>query len=399
MADSTRQYRAVQLIFGGVETPLNPTTNVLRDAQMQIRYFEIYNNAAHAFVQSSGKVSYSALLNAHTTAAVTNTDLVSASSPILHSYYQDATASQNYGVVSAITGLYPLGADQPSLSVSLYRREYNKYTQASSGKTAEVVGPWEPVSYVGIGSHIRDFNIQSGHSYQYIAYPSSLKNAGVYATDTTSTSGSPAANVIGLGFPCWSLTELTEVTGDIAETPTIKHVYKADMNNIWLLKFGAETGAETQNISRSEIQTLGTYPKYSQGQLNAGSGTISCWLGSEVIPFDGEGGYIERLRPAIDDPASTYSTNQGAAMLKAWKKFVYSKNPKLLKDMKGQSWIVQIDGASATASNYIYGQPTQISFSWKQVASRDSAVIYAEGATSVASQNQIGSRWNPVYVI
>jgi hypothetical protein len=396
MADSTKQYRALRLTFGGVERPLDAGSNVLRDAQMQVRYFEIYNNADHDFVQASAKTNYSDLMNAVTANVAGNSDLVSASSPVVQNYYVDSDASSKYGVVSAATGIYPLGSDQPSLSVSLYRREYNKYTQPSSGKTATVVGQWEPVSYAGIGSHIRDMNVQSGHSYQYIAYPSSLQNAGVYATNTTVTT-SGGANVIGMGFPCWSLTELTEITGEIADTPTIKHVYKADLDNVWLLKFGAETGAETQNIARSEIQTLGTYPKYSQGQLNAGSGTISCWLGSEVIPFDGEGGYIERLRPAIDDPASTYSTNQGAAMLKAWKKFVYSKNPKLLKDMKGQSWIVQIDGASATASNYIYGQPTQISFSWKQVASRDSAVIYAEGATVAPTQNQAGSRWYPVY--
>ena len=83
-------------------------------------------------------------------------------------------------------------------------------------------------------------------------------------------------------------------------------------------------------------------------------------------------------------------------MLKAWKAFAYSKNPKLLKDMKGQSWIVQLESPTCTTNNYIYGHPTQISFSWKQIASRDGAVIYGDGLTELGVPGQCGSRWLPI---
>jgi hypothetical protein len=376
--------RPVTFSFAGVSSA-DLGGDVFHDMPLRVHYLEIYANPAHVWAQAAGKQTYETLL------AATPPE----TSPFIMNYYVPSKAiGTKYGISSAASGLYPLGASQQSYGVSFYRREYRKYANYVGGKQSSVVtvtGEWEPVTFSGIGTHIRDMNVQSGHTYEYVAYPSTSVHYEVRAVNQT-TGGS----TVTVGFPCWSITELTETDQTIEGSPTVKKVYQADLNNIWLLKFGLDSGAQSQNLARSEIQTLGAYPRYSQGLLNAASGSISCYLGSEVIPFDSEGGYVERLWAGIDNPGNVPSTNSGAAMLRAWKKFVYSKNPKLLKDMKGDSWIVQIESSSATPSNYIYGQPTQISFAWKQIATRDYAVIYGDGATMLPTLGQVGSRWIPV---
>jgi hypothetical protein len=386
------QTRTIAVTYAGVSssTAANLGQDVFHDMQMKINYLEVYASSSHSFTQANAKTTYDDLV----TAANFST------SPIIVDYYVPSSTTANspdlrFGVSNAAQGLYALGADQPSLGVSFFRQEYNTYYLAGTNATANVAGPLEPVTYAGSGSHIRDMNIQSDHYYNYVAYPSSVKN-GVVSPINTTEGQTTAKKPIALSFPCWSMTELTEITSGVPDTPTIKKAYKADLGNVWLFKFSLDTGAETQNLARSEIQTLGEFPRYSQGLLNAASGSVSCYLGSEVIPFDPDGGYAERLWAAIDDPNATQSTNQGVAMLKAWKAFAYSKNPKLLKDMKGQSWIVQLESPTATTNNYIYGHPTQISFSWKQIGSTDGAVIYGDGLTELGVPNQCGSRWLPI---
>ena len=100
----------------------------------------------------------------------------------------------------------------------------------------------------------------------------------------------------------WSLTELIPIENEV-NAPIIKKTYKADIENIWLFKYGLNTGAETQNLSKTEISTLGTYPKIGYGIKNYVSGDVSCYLGSEIIPYN-EQGYIERMRDSISTPLS-----------------------------------------------------------------------------------------------
>ena len=101
---------------------------------------------------------------------------------------------------------------------------------------------------------------------------------------------------------------------------------------MWLFKYSLETGAQTQNISRSDFQTLGQFIKIGYGASNYISGEVSAYLGSEIIPY--QQGYVERLRQSRIVPLST---NERTKMLERWRSFINSTNPKLLKDMKGQS--------------------------------------------------------------
>lgn len=277
-------------------------------------------------------------------------------------------------------------------------------------------GEWQPVSVDSSAVKMRDFNVTAGRSYQYIMYPkgggSGSKLAQIFANhkgeiwqqdgefpgqgkrmngtdDTAPYNGSPVST---RKWSEWSLIELIPQEND-QSTPTVKRIYKADLDQLWLFKYSLETGSQTQNVSRSEFQTLGQYPRIGYGKNDYASGEVSALLGSEIIPYS-DGGYVERLRAAR---AAPLSTNERAKMLAQWRSLVASKNPKLLRDMKGQSWIVQIFSSSNTPKNFYRNQPDTISFSWKQIADVEGAVItsgYGEDAESVAEGSQ---EWAPTF--
>ena len=71
------------------------------------------------------------------------------------------------------------------------------------------------------------------------------------------------------------------------------------------------------------------------------------------------------------------STNEKAYMVGEWRKFVATGTPKLLRDIKGQSWIVQIMDNTTTTNEVTATLPDTVSFSWKQIASADDAIIYS----------------------
>ena len=191
-------------------------------------------------------------------------------------------------------------------------------------------------------SYFRDFNIKAGHSYQYVMYPteSSVRQAFAlnrvkkddYTVSTIDNSVTAAGDAIHTNWPEWSITELLPVQNKL-DAPIIKKIYQADVSNIWFFKYNLEVGSQKQNITKTQITTLGQYPRIAHGQLNHLSGDVSCMLGSEIVPYS-QYGYVERMRKSISLPLST---NEKIYMLNKWRALVYSKNPKLLKDNKGQS--------------------------------------------------------------
>lgn len=399
--------RNISISFAGV------SVSPYHDMQMEIDGWEVHCDAATRTKYETGETAAKETFKS-TTYESLNVTASYTTSPILHSYYYDAASASAVGVTSAVSGIQPLNGTQISDSVSIYRRQYQQYYQPATNRGYVYADPqWEPVSVYGQGSRIHDFNVKSNTSYQYIAYPTNNKFTQVYATIPGKTFYGKDGKVsekegrISAIWPCWSLIELQEkdnpfsgkrqqTSGEVyTPSPTVRGVYLADTSNIWFFRYDVDTGTVAQNLTRTSIQTLGQYPKYSQGLSNYESGSVSCYLGSEVLPFDPVSDYVERLMAGADQPLST---NEGAHMLREWKTFAYSKNPKLLRDMKGQAWIVQIESPSVTPSNYIYGQPIKISFSWRQVADAKGAIIYApnteSSSTAQAKPGEIGSRWS-----
>ena len=285
-----------------------------------------------------------------------------------------------------LTYLRPQGSD---VSYSFYRREYQKYERlvkdpVSGENVMERItyqGPWKPVALETKEYSFRDFNITAGHSYQYIMYPVGNNTAVVKQQFANAIRVSPQP-YYDTGVPVvtswneWSLAELKPVE-NVVDAPILRKTFEVDLDNIWLFKYSLETGNQVQNFQKSEVQTLGKFQKFGYGRMNYVSGDVSCLLGSGIVPYT-KIGYVERMRKSITIPLST---NDRAYMLEQWRKIASSPNPKLLTDMKGQSWIVQITSNSNSPKNFYYEQPDTISFSWKQIDSTDGVVIVGSGAT------------------
>ncbi len=292
-------------------------------------------------------------------------------------------------------------------------------------------GPWEPVAIKSSLNYFYDFNIASGHSYQYIMYPAdSLSNNNddipdkvtqIFANGVSTSSKKyyvwkpddkyegqgkiikgtlKTANKYGEPVPvfwdAWSICELepSEYDDDI---PIVKNAYKVNLDQVWLFKYSLETGAQTQNISRNEFQTLGQFPKIGFGESNYVSGEVSALLGEEIIPYNRGRAhdYIERLRGSRVAPMST---NERIKMLQQWRQFVSSKNPKLLRDIKGQSWIVHLFSGSNTPKDFYFNQPDTISFQWKQTEDVAGVVIYSpvEDTPDIISTKG-EEEWTPIF--
>ena len=351
------------------------SADAYHDGQLQCNYFYASSNYDHV---SEGEPDYSEILAEERPY-----------NPMIANYSADSTYR-----TAAMEGVFALteGGNQ----FSIFRREYSVYERVNPAnyerEIKTYVGPWEPVAIKIDTSFFRDFNITAGRSYQYILYPETIDHEQQFANVTTD----PDSLYVGTGIPVptqwnfWSLAELIPVE-NTADVPIVKKTYKVDINNIWLFRYSLETGDQTQNFSKSEIQNLGQFINMGYGKQNYISGNVSCLLGSEIVPYT-ELGYIERMRGSIKTPLSG---NEKVHMLREWRKIAFSPNPKLLKDIKGQSWIVQIVSNSNTPRNFYKDQPDSISFSWKQIADTTNVVIIGAG-DSLPDLGACASDWHKI---
>lgn len=234
----------------------------------------------------------------------------------------------------------------------------------------------KPVVIEGGSAVFYDFNISNGRTYEYTILPSSQQINTV------------VKQAIKTNWGFWSITELHPVSGESGK-------YTASAEDVWIFKYNVEPGEQTQNIYKTKQDNLFYYPRFSVGAPNYVSGNISCLLGSEILPYNFvstssepvyspdytlaweekpnphvEGGYVEKLRYA-----ARLTSNQKIDMLNAWRKISYSPNPKLLKDMKGQKFLVQITESSNTPNQNWKSIPDVISFSWTQIGDADEITV------------------------
>lgn len=284
-----------------------------------------------------------------------------------------------------------------NLVYSVYRRQWEQFGQNDTFSSITrndnviVVGEWEPVVINYSEKSFRDFNIKEGYSYEYVLYTTIddvlITQYGI--TDLNREQSSVYGDIFEPIWQYWSLTELFPVKLTDNATPIIQKQFQADLNNVWIFKYNAEYGQQVQNFSKNEINTIGRYSKVGFGVKNYLSGDISCLLGSEIVPMSAEG-YVERLRNGINRPLST---NEKVRMLNQWRQIAFSRNPKLLKDNKGQSWIVQIFSSSNTPYSKYVNQPDSISFSWKEINENTNGTLIWGSGESLPTVGQCNSLW------
>ena len=295
-------------------------------------------------------------------------------------------------------------ADQSLYSISIYKKEiwYNRET----GKPMEQ-DVWTPVVLENASGTIRDFNIGNNRYYKYVFRLVENKTGG----NVEYQSGIIVP--IKTNWQGWSITELHE-TDD-------PKVFTAAPKDVWKFKYNISNGAQTQNIAKTQQETLSRYPIFSHGVKNAVGGSVTCLLGREMInanytnkewvyeqdpsttepsfiwrenngPFENLGGYRERLGRVQNfcgtnpDYLSAsvlgfrnLTSNEAVDMLDKWRDVCYSGNPKLLKDQKGQTFIIQITDPSNTTNESWEKMPEEISFSWIEIAdAKECRIIQAE---------------------
>lgn len=242
---------------------------------------------------------------------------------------------------------------------------------------------------------IRDFNVANGRYYKYLYR---FVYGGMGYKDLSLTEGLKEIIIpVKVKWCGWSLTELHE-----QEDKSGKTYYTASLKDVWKFKNNVQPGEMTQQTSKTSQETLAKFPRFVQGPKDTMTGNVSCLLGRDVLPYDlqtisyqykkndddwvwegvidnsgrNNGGYKEELWPNVYYADAT--SNKAVDMLTQWRKFCYSGNPKLLKDNKGQKFIIQVHDTSNRTEDSWNGRPVTISFSWTQIKSADDIVIIEE---------------------
>ena len=312
-----------------------------------------------------------------------------ASSPQKASSYSDlledddVIVGMNYtytdGTIKSPAGESSVGAKAFS-NITVYKREiWNE----DGEEGAESI--YHPVVINSQSIELFDYNVSNHRTYEYIAYPSS--NTGEISSVT---------RYVSAAWQFWSLTELHPV--DNADKK-----FTAEPKDVWLFKYNVEPGDQTQNISKTQVENLTAYPTFVHGPANYMGSSVSALIGSEMISFEllsskyvlsvdengkrggtvsdpaplwteitqvGKGGYTEKLRYQ-----NRLTSNEKIDMIKAWREVAYSGNPKLLKDMKGNSYLVQITSSSNSTQYGWSKMPDTISFDWVEIGTLEGVII------------------------
>ena len=204
-----------------------------------------------------------------------------------------------------------------------------------------------------------DYGINANEYYHYLATIEKKDNDGeiIYESYENIVNGEPRYLQAK-----WNKFSLSDVTFD--QEDEAYHI----QGSPWLLYCNIESNEITQRTSVTSWETLGQYNKVSIGQRNFDSGTLSCLLG-EVKNYDtySQNGDINQNFGYTEKIGTNYY-NFEAEREHLWKQFISNQNLKLLKDFKGNKWIIQIMQDSTRTIDYsVIGKLTMISFQWEEV--------------------------------
>lgn len=290
------------------------------------------------------------------------------------------------GIVGKNIGNYP--------TRSVYKREVWGVTENDGNVSLVGEKILHPVVIEKNINKLIDYNISTNRKYEYVIYMSGeeeLSQQEIHFPITTN-------------WEYWSISELHKTNDN--------NVYTTSENDTWLFKFNVEPGEQQQNMSKQQQDTLGQYPAFSYGKKNYITSSVSCLLGAQMLPYNyvtkgwnlrrnerGEvvwestdtnqqsGGYLESKwvklinqcgfnESTVNIFDAKLTSNDSVDMLNQWKKICNSGNPKLYKNSKGQSFIIQITESSNSINESWDKQPITINFSWTEIAnSEDYSII------------------------
>lgn len=193
-----------------------------------------------------------------------------------------------------------------------------------------------------------DYSVANGHTYEYITIIANSYSANYYSY----------SGLITPKFDYWTLNDF-----EINDDGTLS------IGETWKLRYNADPGAVTQNIIKTKFDNLSQYPTYSYGLTNYASGSMSCLLGREVMVATNTGAcmgdwYVERLSDS--SAFRNLTSNEAISMEKLWRALVHSGHKKLLRDIKGNMWVVQIVSSDVQNQDGYNGSPAMLNFDWEE---------------------------------
>ena len=187
---------------------------------------------------------------------------------------------------------------------------------------------------------IIDYSVGNKRNYNYYIF---------WTTPDTSTNYRTSFKNIRHNFDSWSIVDIDSETGEFLSE--------------WKLRYGLNGGGVTQNISKNKIDNMSRYSSFSHGTTNHLSGSVTCYLGRDIIMSDNSyEWYVENLPD--DSQFKDLSSNEEIAMIEAWKYVCASPGDKLIRDIKGNMYLAQITESSITTKEEWEKMPTEIQFGW-----------------------------------
>lgn len=217
-----------------------------------------------------------------------------------------------------------------------------------------------------------DFNIVNNEFYHYLAAIEVPSSTGTRYVIYENKEDNGKLQYIKDKWESWSICNIKESTED--------NIY-LQTGYVWKFRCGIENEDITQNLGVTTWDTLGKYSKVSKGVKNFASGSLSCLLGDmkEYTLYNSEDS-IEKNQ--YYQYTEKYNTNNWYAResekFNKWNDFCNDGNLKLLKDKKGNAWIIQIiDNPTASINSISNIEQTTITFSWQEVEDINSTSIIA----------------------
>lgn len=175
-----------------------------------------------------------------------------------------------------------------------------------------------------------DHNVQNNREYVYH----------VYKEDENYTSSDVISNSVTTCWWDWTITGFN--LGDDG-------VYRVDPTNIWRFSLNISSGDIGSTISKTVYENLTKFPKVSSGTMDYNQGSLTCIAGN--IQND------------------VYEETLG--IIRQWDFFCASGELKLLKDRKGNRWIVDITSNSIKTADESVEQYITITFNWVELMDAD----------------------------
>lgn len=192
---------------------------------------------------------------------------------------------------------------------------------------------------------IYDYNINNNVEYEYILIM--INSSNTYYQ---------SANSIFVKYDDWSMVDIIEDND----------IYITD-GDVWKFKYNLESSDIPVNNSVTLYDTLSKYPQFGYGKKSYASSGLSCLLGDVGLHYQQTACGIKEKDGYYETDINDLSSNNIAKYLK-WKKFVGNNNMKLLKDIKGNKWIVRINEKPSVKNNdSSQEQLYTISFEWSEV--------------------------------